>query len=130
MELNLKVGMKYESSITVQEEHTAVKFGSGSIYVLATPMMIGLMENAAMKAVEAALPEGFTTVGINVNADHLAATPMGMTARAVAELTEIEGKKLTFKVEAFDNNEKIGEGTHTRFVINIEKFMAKTSQKK
>lgn len=125
----LKVGLRYTSELTVEEKHTAVAFGSGSIYVLSTPMMIGLMENAAMKAVEELLGAEYTTVGINLNVAHLAATPMGMKVRAEAILTSVDGKKLTFTVVAYDEQEKIGEGTHERFVVSCEKFMKKTNDK-
>lgn len=125
----LKVGLKHVSELVVEEKHTAVAFGSGSIYVLSTPMMIGLMENAAMKAVEEVLGEGNTTVGIHLDVAHLAATPTGMTAKAEATLKEIDGKKLVFDIVAFDDQDKIGEGTHTRFIVNSDKFMKKTNEK-
>lgn len=121
----LKLGMVFETKKTVEEADTAAKFGSGGVYVFATPMMIGIMENASMNCVQEALEEGQGTVGIHLDVKHLAATPMGMEVRAVAELIEIDGKKLRFKVEAFDEDKKIGEGTHDRFIINVEKFMSK-----
>ncbi len=125
----LKLGLTYETKKIVEEADTAAKFGSGGVYVFATPMMIGIMENAAMNCVAKALPEGESTVGIHLDVSHLAATPMGMEVRAVAELIEIDGKKLKFKVEAFDEKNKIGEGTHDRFVINVEKFMSRLESK-
>ncbi len=121
----LKLGMVFETKKIVEEADTAAKFGSGGVYVFATPMMIGIMENASMNCVQEALEEGQGTVGIHLDVKHLAATPMGMEVRAVAELIEIDGKKLRFKVEAFDEDKKIGEGTHDRFIINVEKFMSK-----
>lgn len=127
--MNLKVGDQFTSELVVEEKHTAASFGSGSIFVFSTPMMIGLMENAALKCAENGLPEGQTTVGTDVNIRHLAATPLKMKVRAIATLVEIEGKKLTFKVEAYDEVEKIGEGTHGRYIIDIEKFMNKVEQK-
>lgn len=127
----LKVGQVYETKKIVEEADTAAKFGSGGVYVFATPMMIGIMENAAMNCVAEVLGEGESTVGIHLDVKHLAATPMGMEVRAIAELIEIDGKKLRFKVEAFDEKEKIGEGTHDRFVINVEKkFMGRLESKK
>lgn len=129
MKEELKVGLTHTSELTVEKSHTAAAFGSGDIYVLATPMMVGLMENAARKAVEPALEEGSTTVGTHLDVAHLAATPLGMKVRAEATLIEIDGRKLTFKVLAYDEVEKIGEGTHTRFVINSEKFMKKNNEK-
>lgn len=129
MEFNLKVGMSYTAQQVVEEKDTAAAFGSGEILVFATPMMIGLMENAALNAVDPHLPEGYKTVGIHLDVSHLAATPVGMTARATAELVAVEGKKLTFKVTAFDDEEKIGEGTHQRFIINSAKFLKATEEK-
>ena len=129
MEYNIRVGMKAEIEIVVGEEHTAQSFGSGGVRVLATPMMIALMEKAALMAVDPFLGEGNATVGTVVNAAHLAATPVGMKARAIAELTEINGKKLSFKIEAYDAVEKIGEGSHDRYIINVERFLAKTEKK-
>lgn len=129
MEHTLKVGMTYESKQTVTKDKTAAAYGSGSIYVFATPAMIGLIENAALNCAEKGLSKEYSTVGIHVEVSHLAATPMNMEARAVAELTKIEGKKLTFKVEAFDEKDKIGEGTHVRYIINKNKFMQKINDK-
>jgi len=123
MEFNLELNMKGKSEDIVVEENTAAKFGSGSIYVYATPMMIGLMENAALNSVEEALGKEYSTVGINVNVDHISATPLGKRVRAEAILTKIEGKKLYFNVAAYDEDKKIGEGTHTRYIINVEKFL-------
>lgn len=121
----LKLGMVFETKKIVEEADTAAKFGSGGVYVFATPMMIGIMENASMNCVQDALEEGQGTVGIHLDVKHMAATPMGMEVRAVAELIEIDGKKLRFKVDAFDEEKKIGEGTHDRFIINVEKFMSR-----
>lgn len=126
----LKIGLVYETKKVVEEADTAAKFGSGGIYVFATPMMIGIMENAAMNCVAEALGQEESTVGIHLDVKHTAATPMGMEVRAVAELIEIDGKKLKFKVEAFDEKGKIGEGTHDRFIINVEKFMSRLEEKK
>lgn len=128
MDYNLKLGIKYESTITVEEKDTAAAYGSGSIFVFATPAMIGLMENAALNAADEHLPEGYSTVGTELNVKHIAATPMGMEAKAVAELIEIDGRRLVFKVEAFDEKKKIGEGIHERFIINVEKFMGKLNE--
>ncbi len=126
----LKVGLVYETKKIVEEADTAAKFGSGGVYVFATPMMIGIMENAAMHCVAEALGQEESTVGIHLDVKHMAATPMGMEVRALAELIEIDGKKLKFKVEAFDEKGKIGEGTHDRFIINVEKFMSRLESKK
>jgi fluoroacetyl-CoA thioesterase len=129
MEFNITVGMKAEIELAVAQEHTAMAFGSGSVKVLATPMMIALMEKAALNAVDAHLGEGFATVGAVVNAKHLAATPVGMKVKAVAEVTAVEGKKLTFKIEAYDEKEKIGEGVHERYIIETAKFIKRTEEK-
>ena len=130
MEFNLKAGMLFTSEIVVEEKDTAVAFGSGNMYVLSTPMMIGLMENAALNAIDAYLPKGYQTVGIHLDVKHLAATPMGMKASATAELIEIDGKKLKFKVVAYDEKDKIGEGYHSRFIVESENFMKMTEGKK
>lgn len=125
----LKVGDQFTSELIVEEKHTAAAFGSGSIYVFSTPMMIGLMENASLKCAESGLPEGQSTVGTFVNVKHMAATPMNMKVKATATLIEIEGKKLLFKVEAFDEKEMIGEGTHGRYIIDAEKFLKRVNEK-
>lgn len=127
---SLKVGITGEARTTVSEKNTAATLGSGSICVFATPAMIALMENAALSSVQDYLPEGSTTVGIKISSSHIAATPLGMEVTAKSELMEIDGKRLVFKVEAFDAVEKIGEANHERFIINVDKFMAKNNGKK
>ena len=122
MDFNLAIGLKAEKIERVTKDNTAIKAGSGTIAVFATPAMVGLMEGACVAVVDRLLPETMTTVGIVLNIRHLAATPVGMAVRAVAELTEIDGKRLIFKVEAFDNKELIGKGTHERYIVDIEKF--------
>jgi len=129
MDYNLKVGMKAEVEITVEMKDTALAFGSGGVKALGTPVMIGLMENASLKAVDPHLPEGFATVGTDLDVKHIAATPVGMKATAKSELIQIDGKKLTFKIEAFDELEKIGEGLHGRYIINLDKFIDKAENK-
>ncbi len=129
MDFNLQIGMKARLEIEVQEKDTAESFGSGGVKVFATPMMIGIMEGAALKAVDPHLPHGFATVGSHLDVKHLAATPVGMKVYATAELTAIEGKKLTFIIEAFDEKEKIGEGTHQRYIIQLDKFIKRTEEK-
>ncbi len=130
MEFNLKKGLKGKEKITVENKDTAVAFGSGGVEVLATPIMIGLMEGAAKAAVEPRLPSEYKTVGTLVDVKHLAATPVGMEAWAEAELIEVDGRRLVFKVVAYDEKEKIGEGIHERFIINLQKFMEKNETKK
>ncbi|MZP29338.1 thioesterase [Heliobacterium undosum] len=127
---NITVGLKGFKEEKVTADNTAIKYGSGGVEVYATPAMIGLMEGAALAAVDPLLPEGMATVGTYIAASHLAATPVGMTVRCEAELTEVDGKKLVFKVVAFDEAEKIGEGVHHRFVIQTERFLAKQAAKK
>ncbi len=129
MSFDLKIGMTAQVEKVVGEDDTAVKFGSGGVRVFATPMMIALMENAALNAVDPHLGEGFATVGLSLNVKHMAATPVGMKVSAKAELSGIEGKKLTFTVEAYDEQEKIGEGTHERYIIELSKFLDRTGRK-
>ena len=124
------VGLIGESSELVTSENTAARWGSGLVAGFATPALIALMENAAFAATKDLLPEGQTTVGIEVNIKHLAATPIGMYVRARAELTRVEGRKLIFNVEAWDDVEKIGEGTHTRFIVEVARFEKRMSDKK
>ena len=121
-DFNLKVPMYGEARTRVSRDNTALKFGSGSVDVFGTPAMIALMEEASINTVDKNLPEGFATVGIELNIKHIAATPKGMNITASAKLKEIDGKRLVFKVEAFDEVEKIGEGTHQRFIIELDKF--------
>lgn len=129
MNINLKPGMAAQVEKVVSEEDTAVRFGSGGVRVFATPMMIALMENAALNAVDPYLGEGHATVGVSLDVKHMAATPVGMRVTANAELLEIVGKKLTFKVEAYDEQEKIGEGIHVRYIIDVSKFIERTEKK-
>lgn len=125
MKGNLNVGLKNKEEKTVTTKDTAKAFGSGAALVFATPMMIGLMETASMNAVEKILPEGFSTVGISVNVKHISATAVGKKVWAESELIEIDRKRLVFKVDAYDEDKKIGEGTHERFIINEKEFMNK-----
>lgn len=130
MEYNLTVGMTAEKKEKVTTMNTAIHYGSGGAAVYATPAMIGLMEGTCLAAVDPHLPSGMGTVGIHLDVRHIAATPVGLTVRATAELIDIAGKRLTFKVEAFDDKEKIGEGTHQRYIIEVNQFMAKAESKK
>ena len=119
----LELGMTGEATTTVVPENTAAYVGAGGVEVFATPMMIALMENAAWRGVADRLEEGYVTVGTLVNVRHLAATPLEHKVRATAELVEIEGRRLVFRVEAYDEQQKIGEGFHERFIVNLERFM-------
>ncbi|MBC9784231.1 thioesterase family protein [Heliobacterium chlorum] len=126
---NVKVGLQGHKEELVTVQNTAVKYGSGGVQVYATPAMIGLMEGAAVAAVDPLLPDGMGTVGVSIQSSHIAATPVGMKVRAEADLIEVDGKKLTFKVAAYDEVEKIGEGIHHRYIIQVERFMAKNFAK-
>lgn len=125
----LTPGLIGEAQTQVTMENTAAAVGSGGITVFSTPMMVALMENAALRAVQPYLAEGESTVGTIVNIKHLAATPVGMKVRAVARLEAVEGRRLVFTVEAFDDKEKIGEGAHERYVIAVERFLERVRQK-
>lgn len=123
--MTLKIGITGEATTVVVHENTAASVGAGGVEVFGTPMMIALMENAAWQAVAEHLDEGYVTVGTLVNVKHLAATPLGQKVRATAELIEIDRRRLVFKVEAYDERQKIGEGLHERFAVNLERFMRK-----
>ena len=126
----LKAGMKGRAETVVSHENTAKKLGSGTLDVFATPSMVALMEQAAWTCVADALEPGMGTVGTLMQVKHVAATPLGMRVTAECELTEVDGRRLVYKVEAFDEAGLIGSGTHERFIIHNEKFMAKTESKK
>lgn len=121
----LEKGLSAQSRTTVSDENTAARMGSGDLAVFATPAMVALMENAAMKAVAAALPEGATTVGAEMNCSHIKPSAPGAEITATAVLTEVEGRKLTFNVGARDAEGMIGEGVHVRYVVDRERFLAK-----
>ncbi len=121
----LEVGLKYESVTVVSDSNSAKTLGSGDMDVFATPAMVALMENAAMLAVAAELPDGSATVGTQMNTSHIKASPIGASITASAELVEVDGRKLTFTVKAWDEKGVIGEGTHTRFVVDRERFLSK-----
>ncbi|MBR5842633.1 MAG: thioesterase family protein [Bacteroidaceae bacterium] len=121
----LENGLTYTCVRCVEEQHLAVNVGSGDLRVLATPAMIALMEEAAMRAVAAHLPEGATTVGGHMATSHVKPTAPGRSVEATATLVAVEGKKLRFAVVARDEEGVIGEGEHLRFVVDREKFMAR-----
>jgi len=123
--MTLYIGLSHTSTTEVTHSLTAIELGSGDLPVLATPAMIALMENAAMLTVATLLPEGSTTVGSLVNVSHLKASPIKCAIKAIATLTEIEGRKLTFSVRAEDETGLIGEGSHIRYIVDRNKFMAK-----
>jgi fluoroacetyl-CoA thioesterase len=126
--INFKENLTYTVEITVGNNDTANFHGSGDLNVYATPSMIALMENAAKTCVQTELPKGFTTVGVEISVKHLKATPIGMKVRAEALLEKIEGKKLYFNIKAYDEKSKIGEGTHTRYIVNSQEFMKKVNE--
>jgi predicted thioesterase len=121
----MDTGLSFSATMRVTAEVTAEYIGSGDLAVLATPAMCALMENAAMMAVAPQLEEGQTTVGTALNIEHIKATKVGDTVTATAVLTEINGRELKFNIAARDEVSLIGEGTHTRFIVSREKFMAK-----
>jgi len=121
----LDSGLKAESSAVVTASISAAEMGSGDLPVLATPAMIALMENAAMRAVAGELPEGSTTVGAMMNTTHIRPTAIGDTVTASAVLESVEGRKLTFRIEAHDSAGPVGEGSHIRYVVDRAKFLSK-----
>jgi len=125
MENSLKPGIKGELHIVVAEKDTAARYGSGLIEVFATPAMIGLMEATAQQSVMPYLPAGSITLGTEVNVRHLKATPIGKKVVCYSDLRVVDGRRLEFNVQAFDEDGEIGCGTHTRFIVDKEKFMAK-----
>ena len=127
--MEIIVGMKGEASTLVEREDTAAEVGSGSLLVYATPCMVALMEGAACEAINEALAEDQSSVGISLNIEHLSATPVGLEVRAEAEVTAVEGKIITFAITAYDEAGKIGEGTHKRCVISTQKFLDKAYAK-
>lgn len=128
-EFTFPTGARGVAELVVSPEHTAPHVGSGKIAVLATPVMVNLMEAAALAAVEAHLPQGYQTLGIRLDVSHIAATPVGMQVRARAELTQVEGRQLSFRVVAEDEVEIIGEGSHERVVVNVGRFDRRVQEK-
>lgn len=128
--IEMETGVRGKQSIVVTKEQTAQALGSGLLPVFATPAMIALMEHTAAESVEPMLEEGSGTVGTLVNVKHLSATPVGMEVTCETELVEIDRKRLVFSVKAYDAAGVVGEGTHERFIIDNEKFMARTEAKK
>ena len=127
--MEITIGMKGQASTLVEREDTALEVGSGDLLVYATPCMAALMEGAACEAIAPALGETETTVGTILNLEHLSATPVGMEVRAEAEVTAVEGKAVTFSIQAFDEAGLIGRGTHKRVVVSSQKFLDKTYSK-
>ena len=122
-------GLSGSADIVVGPEHTAPFVGSGRIAVLATPVMINLIEAAALAAVEHLLPAGHQSLGIKLEVSHIAATPVGLRVTATAEVLQVEGRTVTFRVEAHDEFEPIGGGTHQRVVVSVERFIERVRRK-
>lgn len=125
----IKVGLTFTVEKVVTDMDTATAYGSGGVDVYATPAMIAMMENASMKAVAPHLDEGYATVGTIVDIKHLSATPVGMKVTTKAELTGVDGNRLTFKVEAYDEAGLIGEGLHERYIVKLDKFIERANKK-
>lgn len=127
--MSVAVGMKARVEDLVVRENTAISAGSGTLPVFATPFMCALMEKAAWMAIAPGLDEGDSSVGTKLNISHLSATPVGLKVWAESEVTAVDGKRIEFKVTAGDEKGLIGEGTHERFIVTDERFLAKTARK-
>ena len=125
MEINIKEGIENTLTKTVGERDSAANHGSGLLPVFATPAMVAFMEQTAHLSVGDLLPEGYTTVGIEINVKHIKATPMNMQVRCQSTLTKVDGKRLYFDIKAYDEVAQIGEATHVRYIVESEKFMSK-----
>lgn len=128
--MNIEIGTEYSVSTVVDETNIASKAKSGALPVFATPCMVALMEQAAAELLQKYLNGGSTSVGIQMNVSHLAATAVGATVTATAKVTAVDRRKVDFTVTAFDNAGMIGKGEHSRFVVDTEKFMAKAEERK
>ena len=122
-------GLRGQADLVVGEEHTAPRIGSGKVHVLATPVMINLIEAAALAAVEHLLPAGCQSLGTHLDVRHIAATPVGMRVAASAEVIAVEGRTIRFRVEARDEREVIGDGVHDRVVVNVARFDERVRRK-
>jgi fluoroacetyl-CoA thioesterase len=127
--MEIEAGLRGSAELTVSEEHTAPSIGSGRVHVLATPVMINLIEAAALAAVEHLLPEGCQSLGTHLDVRHIAATPVGMRVHATAEVVAVDGRTIRFRVEARDEVELIGDGAHERVVVNVAKFDQRLQRK-
>lgn len=127
--MEIAVGLKGEAFTLAEREDTAKEVGSGDLLVYATPCMAALMEGAACEAIADALDETQTSVGTSLSIEHTSATPVGLEVRAEAEVTAVEGKTVTFSLRAFDEAGEIGHGTHTRVIVNSQKFLEKAYSK-
>ena len=127
--MEIRPGLSGAAELVVGEEHTAPRVGSGKVHVLATPVMINLIEAAALAAIEHLLPAGHQSLGTRLDVRHIAATPVGMRVRAAAVVESVSGRTVRFKVEAHDEKELIGDGTHERVAVNVAKFDARVQKK-
>ncbi|PKP47913.1 MAG: thioesterase [Bacteroidetes bacterium HGW-Bacteroidetes-1] len=125
MDSKIPMGLKGEQHLCVAEENTAINFGSGLVDVFATPAMVALMEMTALKSIHEYLPEQMTSVGTEVNIKHLKASPIGRQLRCESKVQEISGRKITFEVSVWDEELLVGHGTHTRYIVDKEKFLSK-----
>jgi len=126
---SIRPGASGSAQLVVGEEHTAPRVGSGKVHVLATPVMINLIEAAALAAIEHLLSPGFQSLGTRLDVRHIAATPVGMKVFAKATVESVSGRTVSFKVEAHDERELIGDGTHERVVVNVAKFDVRVQRK-
>ena len=127
--MEIRPGLFGSAELVVGEEHTAPRVGSGKVHVLATPVMINVIEAAALAAIEHLLPAGYQSLGTRIDVRHIAATPVGMKVVAKAAVTSVEGRTVHFRVEAHDQKELIGDGVHERVVVNVAKFDARVQKK-
>ena len=129
MDLPVQPGFSGQASLLVGEEHTAPRVGSGKVHVLATPVMINLIEAAALEALDRHLPAGYQSLGTRIDVRHIAATPVGMRVVADARVSRVDGRTVFFSVTVKDEKELIGEGAHERVVVNVEKFSERVRRK-
>lgn len=125
MEFKVPAGLKHHKEVVVSETHSACTFGSGLVNVFATPALIALLESTALDSVQAHLPDGYTSVGTEINFKHLKATPIGLIVKADTYLKSVTGRKLHFELHAWDDRGMIGIGTHTRVIVEEKEFMDK-----
>lgn len=123
MEFNVNIGEELVKEIIVTEDMSAKKIGSGNIDVFSTPSLIALMENASQTLLQNFLGEGYSSVGIYINVNHIKASKIGAKVTCKAEISEVNGKRIAFNLEAYDEKGKIGEGTHKRYIINVKEFI-------
>lgn len=122
---NIKSGIRHTQQLEVTKENTASAYGSGDVDVFATPAMIALMEMTARNSIQDLLPDGYTTVGTEVNIKHLKASAIGNRVRCESEVLDVNGNKINFKVQVWDDTILVGDGTHTRAIVKLEKFISK-----